>query len=87
VDSIAIVVPELLPVPPVQGGAVEHWVDEASYRLVAAGRRLAVVSRPAGSVGREGIEYIGIPWTKVETFFHRIKERVTWRTSIPMAGV
>lgn len=75
--SIAIVVPELLPVPPVQGGAVEHWVDEASRRLVAPGRRLAVVSRPAGQSGTEGIEYIGIPWTWMEAFFHRIKERVS----------
>lgn len=81
-ESLAIVVPELLPVPPVQGGAVEHWVDEASRRLFAPGRRLAVVSRPAGSAGHEGIEYIGIPWTRMETFFHRIKERVTWKNPL-----
>lgn len=81
-ESIAIVVPELLPVPPVQGGAVEHWVDEASRRLVVAGRRLAVVSRPAGAGGCDGIEYIGIPWTKTEHFFHRIKERVTWKNPL-----
>ena len=80
--SIAIVVPELLPVPPVQGGAVEHWVDEASHRLVTPGRRLAVVSRPAGVPSREGIEYIGIPWTPLEKFFHRIKERVTWKNPL-----
>jgi spore coat protein SA len=81
-DSIAIVVPELLPVPPVQGGAVEHWVDEAVWRLVATGRRLAIVSRPAGVAGRDGIEYIGIPWTPLERFFHRIKERVTWKNPL-----
>jgi len=82
VESIAIVVPELLPVPPVQGGAVEHWVDEASRRLVSPGRRLAVVSRPAGVPGREGIEYIGIPWAPLEKFFHRIKDRVTWKNPL-----
>ncbi len=81
-DSIAIVVPELLPAPPVQGGAVEHWVDEASRRMMIAGRRLAVVSRPAGAAGCNGIEYIGIPWTPIERFFNRIKERVTWKNPL-----
>lgn len=81
-NSVAIVVPELLPVPPVQGGAVEHWVDEASRRLVAPARKLAMVSRPAGVPGHDGIEYIGIAWTPVERFFHRIKERVTWRSPL-----
>lgn len=81
-SSIAIVVPELLPVPPSQGGAVEHWVDEAIRRLVVSGRRLAVVSRPAGVAGHAAIEYIGIPWTATEIFFHRIKERVTWKNPL-----
>lgn len=81
-ESIVIVVPELLPVPPVQGGAVEHWVDEASHRMLQPGRRLAVVSRPANAEGHAGIEYIGIPWTKTERFFHRIKERVTWKSPL-----
>lgn len=74
-DSIAIIVPELLPVPPVKGGAVEHWVDEASQRLALLGRRLTIVSRPAGVVPDNRIDYIGIPWTKLEQFFHTIKER------------
>lgn len=72
-------VPELLPVPPVKGGAVEHWVDEVTRRMVPSPGRLAVVSRPAGVAGHEGIEYIGIPWTPAERFFHNIKERLTWR--------
>ncbi len=80
--SIAIIVPELLPVPPVQGGAVEHWVDEASRRLRASGRRVAVMSRPAGTAGADGIEYISIPWTAMERLFHRIKERVTWKNPL-----
>ncbi|MFM9913835.1 MAG: glycosyltransferase family 4 protein [Methylophilaceae bacterium] len=81
-ESLVIVVPELLPVPPVQGGAVEHWVDEASRRMLKEGRRLAVVSRPANATGHAGIEYIGIPWTKTEQIFHRIKERVTWKNPL-----
>ncbi|HEY8159666.1 MAG TPA: glycosyltransferase family 4 protein [Methylobacter sp.] len=81
-DSIAIVVPELLPVPPEQGGAVEYWVDVASRHLVASDRRLAIVSRPGGVAGQDNIEYIGIPWTPIERFFHRIKERVTWKNPL-----
>ncbi|MGZ5018065.1 MAG: glycosyltransferase family 4 protein [Methylobacter sp.] len=81
-DSIAIVVPELLPVPPDQGGAVEYWVDVASRRLVAPDRRLAIVSRPGSVAGQDSIEYIGIPWTPIERFFHRIKERVTWKNPL-----
>ena len=81
-NSIVIVVPELLPVPPVQGGAVEHWVDEASWRLATFDHRLSIVSRPAGVSGREGIEYIGIPWTPMEKFFNRIKDRVTWKNPL-----
>jgi spore coat protein SA len=76
------VVPELLPVPPSQGGAVEHWVDEASRRMVSPNRRVAIVSRPAGVAGHDAIEYIGIPWTTIETFFYRIKERITWKNPL-----
>lgn len=81
-SAIAIVVPELLPVPPVQGGAVEHWVDEAAKRMTVSGYRVAMVSRPADISGHAGIDYIGIPWTPLERFFHRIKERVTWRNPL-----
>lgn len=81
-DSIVIVVPELQPVPPVQGGAVEHWVDEASRRLLTPHQRLAIVSRPANVAGNTHIEYIGIPWTPMELFFHRLKERVTWKNPL-----
>lgn len=80
--SVVIVVPELLPVPPVQGGAVEHWVDEASRRLINPALRLAIVSRPAQVAGHSGIEYIDIPWTATERFFHRLKERVTWKNPL-----
>jgi spore coat protein SA len=86
VSSIAIVVPELLPVPPVRGGAVEHWVDEVARRMAGRGRRIAIVSRPAGVGGHSDIEYIGIPWTATERLFHRLKERVTWRNPLRYAA-
>jgi spore coat protein SA len=86
VSSIAIVVPELLPVPPVLGGAVEHWVDEVASRMAGPGRRIAIVSRPAGVAGRAGIDYIGIPWTATERLFHRFKERATWRNPLRYAA-
>ena len=80
--SIAFVVPELLPVPPVQGGAVEHWVDEVARRMVAPGRTLAMVSRPAGTAGDAGIDYRAIPWTRSERWFQRLKDKVSWRNPL-----
>ena len=80
--SLAIVVPELLPVPPVKGGAVEHWVHEVSKRLDQSTYDITIVSRPANAAGLENIHYLTIPWTKTEQFFHRIKEKVTWRNPL-----
>lgn len=63
ISAIVFVVPERLPVPPVQGGAVERWVDEVSRRLAAAGRAVAVVSRPADiPLPDDGIERLPAPW-------------------------
>jgi spore coat protein SA len=76
--SIVIVVPELLPVPAVQGGAVEYWVQEVANYMVKPGRRLAVISRPANTPGNPLLQYIGIPWTRTERWFHALKEKVTW---------
>lgn len=80
--SIAVVLPELLPVPAVKGGAVEHWVDEAVSRMARPGRRLAVVSRPAGVPGTDHVEYVGIPWTPTEKWFFQLKDKVTWRNPL-----
>jgi len=87
---IAVVVPELLPVPPVKGGAVELWVHEVTGRMQAfiANRTpaerssLSIVSRPAGSAGVPGIDYIGIPWTAMERRMQKIKDAVTWRNPL-----
>lgn len=80
--TLAIIVPELLPVPPVKGGAVEHWVHEASKRLNQTKFDIGIVSRPANAEGFEGVNYLAIPWTKTELFFHRLKERLTWRNPL-----
>jgi spore coat protein SA len=80
--SIAIVVPEMLPVPAVRGGAVEHWVEESVRRMARPHRRLAVVSRPAGEAEITGVEHIEIPWTRIESFFQRIKDRASWRNPL-----
>lgn len=75
---MAIIVPELLPVPPVKGGAVEHWVHEVSKRLNQDKYDITIVSRPANAVGVFGIAYIEIVWTKAEKLLHRLKEKTTW---------
>jgi spore coat protein SA len=80
--KIAIVVPELLPVPPVKGGAVEHWVHEVSERLSQHKFEISIISRPAGIEGHDGIRYVGIPWTKTERFFLWLKSKLTWRNPL-----
>jgi glycosyltransferase involved in cell wall biosynthesis len=45
---ICHVAPELLPVPPVKGGAIERWIRDAAARLAARGHELHVVARDHG---------------------------------------
>jgi spore coat protein SA len=80
--SLAIVVPEMLPVPAVKGGAVEYWVHEASQRLNKKRFEITIVSRPAEISGVENVKYLGIAWTKTEHFFYKIKEKVSWRNPL-----
>jgi len=80
--SVVFVLPEMLPVPAVKGGAVEHWVDEASRRMAAKGGRVGVVSRPAHAPGYASIEYLGIPWTRFETFCYGLKEKLRRRNPL-----
>lgn len=75
-------VPEMLPVPPVKGGAVEHWVHEVSQRLNQAQFDITIVSRPAEVSGVENVKYVSIAWTKTEQFFYKIKEKVSWRNPL-----
>ncbi len=80
--SLVVIVPEMLPVPPVLGGAVELWVHELTTRLATRGRRVAVISRPAGVPGVPGIEYINLPWTKAERTFDRLKQWLSRRNPL-----
>jgi spore coat protein SA len=45
---ICHVAPELLPVPPTRGGAIERWIRDAAARLARRGHEVHVVSRDAG---------------------------------------
>lgn len=80
--SLAIVVPELLPVPPVKGGAVEHWVHEVSHRLDSQQFAISIISRPSGMTLEGVIRYIAIPWTPLELAMDWVKQRVTWRNPL-----
>ena len=45
---ICHVAPELLPVPPTRGGAIERWIRDAAVRLAARGHEVHVISRDHG---------------------------------------
>jgi spore coat protein SA len=58
---ICHVAPELLPVPPTKGGAIERWIRDAAVRLVGRGHEVHVISRDPGD-GRtldqlDGVRY------------------------------
>lgn len=59
--KICHVAPELLPVPPTKGGAIERWIRDAAVRLAARGHEVHVVSRDAGDAVEEhtldGVHY------------------------------
>lgn len=62
---ICHVAPELLPVPPSRGGAIERWIRDAAVRLASRGHELHVISRDHGD-GRagaviDGVQYHFIP--------------------------
>jgi spore coat protein SA len=58
---ICHVAPELLPVPPLKGGAIERWIRDAAQRLVERGHEVHVVSRDHGDGTHEtcleGVHY------------------------------
>lgn len=65
--KICHVAPELLPVPPIKGGAIERWVRDAAARLAGRGHEVHVISRDRGdAVATDTIDgvtyhYIAIP--------------------------
>ena len=64
---ICHVAPELLPVPPTKGGAIERWIRDASIRLARRGHEVHVISRDHGDGARQmtdsGVHYhfVSIP--------------------------
>ena len=64
---ICHVAPELLPVPPAKGGAIERWIRDAAVRLARRGHDVHVVSRDHGDGARSmregGVTYhfVSIP--------------------------
>jgi len=63
--KICHVAPELLPVPPTKGGAIERWIRDAAGRLVRRGHELHVISRDHGdgatSLTEGGVHYHFVP--------------------------
>lgn len=59
--KICHVAPELLPVPPTRGGAIERWIRDAAGRLVRRGHDVHVISRDHGngetSLSENGVQY------------------------------
>lgn len=80
--KLSIVVPELLPVPPVNGGAVEQWVHAFASQLDTQRFEVSIVSRPSGVVSEDSIQYQGIPWTRTEKLFQQLKNKCSWRNPL-----
>ena len=57
--TICHVAPELLPVPPTRGGAIERWIRDAAVRLVRRGHDVHVISRDPGD-GRSADQLDGV---------------------------
>lgn len=74
-QSVVFIVPEMLPVPAEQGGAVEYLVDQVSQRLQRQGVSVSVISRPAVQSGPSGVRYLTVPWTRFERFLLARKQR------------
>ena len=81
--KICHVAPELLPVPPTKGGAIERWIRDAATRLAARGHELHVMSRDHGD-GRasetiDGVRYhyVAVP-TSIDRGLPAVMLRGLW---------
>jgi glycosyltransferase involved in cell wall biosynthesis len=74
---ICHVAPELLPVPPTKGGAIERWIRDAAGRLVDRGHEVHVISRDHGDLARSLVE------SGVQYHFVKIPSRLD--TGVPAA--
>lgn len=52
---ICHVAPELLPVPPSRGGAIERWIRDAAVRLRGRGHEVHVIARDHGDGRQQGV--------------------------------
>ena len=75
--------PELLPVPPTRGGAIERWIRDAAVRLRRRGHEVHVIARDHGD-GRkqdviDGVRYhfVEIP-SSIDTGFLSVMFRGLW---------
>ena len=57
--------PELLPVPPTRGGAIERWIRDAAVRLHGRGHEVHVIARDHGD-GRKQDVIDGVHYHFVE---------------------
>ncbi|SFV37222.1 spore coat protein SA [Devosia crocina] len=71
---IGILMPEMLPMPPVKGGAVEYWVHRLVQEWEPKGSELTIISRPADVEGVGGVRYIGMKWHWHEKTADRLKQ-------------
>jgi spore coat protein SA len=76
---LTIVVPELLPVPPTLGGAVEQWVHETTQRMDPQSFDIRICSRPTEQSSPHGIRNLHVRWTMVERWCEALKQRLSWR--------
>ena len=79
--SLAEVVPEMLPVPPVKGGAVETLVYDLAMELKRK-YDVTVVSRPSGSKRKDGIRYIYIPESRIDRALYALKKNSSRKNPI-----
>lgn len=63
---ICHVAPELLPVPPTKGGAIERWIRDAATRLAGRGHEVHVISRDGGAgAGDQTIDGVRYHYVKI----------------------
>lgn len=80
---ICHVAPELLPVPPTRGGAIERWIRDAAIRLARRGHDVHVIARDHGDGAREmtenGVHYhfVRIP-TRLDAGLAAAMARGVW---------
>jgi spore coat protein SA len=85
--KIAILVPEMLPVPPSKGGAVEQWVYVIGRELAKLDNsRLTIVSRSgSGQEPHSGVYFLGLNRTGFEDYLESFRQRLGKRGILSFA--